>query len=188
MSAAVRKLTKANAAAGSAVESMKAELSQLASRREELVAEREQILSAPVDRASAEARVADLVETLATGVDRPGGSLIDPAGYKEVLRELTALPITAGPVAQPATSPWSVMAAVAPELLRQALLRQVAEAYGRSPEPLTAEARRAALAKIDKELQAVEAAAASLWWQADDVGISLPLPAIGGEALAGLAA
>jgi hypothetical protein len=185
--AAVKKAVAARAAVGSAVELMRQELAELAAKREELVERRAAVEAAPVDRESAEGQVADLVKALAGRCYMHGGGLAHPGGYREMLRRFLEIPAAPGEGPTRPEPIWPALAAIVPDAVAAALRRGLDdEAYNRLPASLSAEARRDALAQLDNELAAVERQASELWWDGLDAGVTVPLPDVSGEALAGL--
>jgi len=157
------------------------ELAGLAARREELREQRTLVEATPRPYAEAEPDVDRIVELAAAQVN---ASLAPVAagtrGYADVLFNLTRQddPIAPAPIA--------VLAAVAPELVREFLAHRLRDAYADLPEPMPAAARAVELAKLDRAIAAAERQAAEVWWRTVDAGMTIDPPDLPGEALLGL--
>ena len=138
------------------------EIVKARTRRMALLGERREIEGAPLPADEAERHVGAYVERLARRWQREVPLHLFTAPADDTRRGQlfdSAVPLRFASVAGGAVDLAPVahmLAAVAPELLRGALLEAVGRSYGKSPPGLPAAERAAALAEIDRELREVE--------------------------------
>ena len=157
-------------------------LARLAAERVAMVEERDIVRSAPrpldVVRRDIGTSVARLAETISLG----GGYLLHEGANLSAIasdlnRELTA---------SHGAGMLALMAALYPEKLASRLVTEATAAYQNLPSPLSGSAKAERLGEIDQQIANVDRQAAALFWQAEAVGINLPVPEISAEVLLGL--
>lgn len=168
--------------------SIEARLADLASGRKAIVDRLELLQARPRPVEEAEADVARMVASAGATIDPPLNYLAHRSDSNASQAVLRAIRQRSTPQHPSGSGPFELMCFFVPDLVTSRLSQELRRTYERLPKPISSADFAAAEGKLQRELAAVEAEIASLWWSAADSGVDLPLPDISVEGLLGLAA
>ena len=158
-------------------------IGELVEKRDLLLEQRNLVAGAPRAFVESEADIAHVVGQLAAGVEIPVGRLGQGAAG---VGELVHLLSRTDQQEYRSVTAAQLLAWALPDLLAQALQRDLELAYQALPKPMSSADRLSELAKLDRGIAATEADIASAWWQAIDAGMALDPPPVSGATLIGL--
>lgn len=174
--------------AGQSAKSIDVRLADLASSRKAIVDRLELLQARPRPLEEADADIRRMVARAGATIDPPLSYLAhrsDGNASQAVLHAIRRRSASEHP-GEPGA--FELACFLLPDAVTARLSEELRRTYERLPTPIASADFAAAEGKLQRELAAVEAEIASLWWSAADAGVDLPPPDVSVEALLGLSA